>query len=72
MVGPEEDRMSSGRDLDLGRPDGPAGAGLDVIHGWKMAYFFFAIILYSAVLKNICHYVVNSFVLFHSNFICII
>ena len=40
MVGPEEDRMSSGRDLDLGRPDGPAGAGLDVIHGWKMAYFF--------------------------------
>jgi hypothetical protein len=44
VVGPEEDRMPSGRDLDLGRPDVPAGAGLDVIHGWKMAYFF-AIIL---------------------------
>jgi hypothetical protein len=51
VVGPEEDRMPSGRDLDLGRPDVPAGAGLDVIHGRKMAYFF-AIILYSAVLNN--------------------
>ena len=51
MVGPEEDRMSSGRDLDLGRPDGPAGAGLDVIHGWKMAYFFCNHIVFSCIKK---------------------
>ena len=49
MVGPEEDRMSSGRDFDLGRPDGPAGAGLDVIHGWKMAYFFCNHIVFSCI-----------------------
>ena len=65
MVGPEEDRMSSGRDLDLGRPDGPAGAWMSFMGGKWHHILLFAIPLYSAY-SIICHYVLNSFVLFQS------
>ena len=41
MVGTEEDRMSSGRDFDLGRPDGPAGATNRVFYSFATSLVFY-------------------------------
>ena len=69
MVGTEEDRMSSGRDLDLGRPDGPAGANsvvcfihlqlhmyFTILYGY-CEYTYIYIYIYVYIIIHICIYI---------------